>query len=237
MSPGADGSHDGASLVVVDVAERPTDAGEEGICGLLLEDALAAVAEGGVGHFVPHYNCESSFALGNREDSGVNADFPAGEAESVHLGAANEGDFPPEVFSPFASGSGKAFGTTADGFVFAAAFDGVALAEDFTVGLEAELGFLFSAEGKARGAACVVSTHHRFAAQEVRHCCTLAVLEASIVWSDSLADHAERIGRLYAGTLGGQELAADRSALLASDNSAREADGTPGSLVSFLINV
>jgi hypothetical protein len=96
---------------------------------------------------------------------------------------------------------------------------------------------IFQELAAVRGAACVVSTHHRFAAQEVRHCFTSAGLEANIVWSDSLADHAERIGRLYAGTLGGQEPAADRSAHLASDNSAREADGTPGSLVSFLINV
>ena len=99
---------------------------------------------------------------------------------------------------------------------------------------------IFQQLAAARGAACVVSTHHRFAAQEVRHCCTSAGLEASIVWSDSLSDHAERVSRLYAGTLGRPEPAADRDVRVASGNSARGADGTPGtpgSLVSFLITL
>ncbi len=96
---------------------------------------------------------------------------------------------------------------------------------------------IFQQLAAARGAACVVSTHHRFAAQEVRHCCTSAGLEASIVWSDSLPDHAERVSRLYAGTLGRPEPAADRDARVASGNPARVADGTPGSLVSFLITL
>ena len=96
---------------------------------------------------------------------------------------------------------------------------------------------IFQQRAAARGAACVVSTHHRFAAQEVRHCCTSAGLEASIVWSDSLSDHAERVSRLYAGTLGRPEPAADRDARVASGNPARVADGTPGSLVSFLITL
>jgi hypothetical protein len=90
---------------------------------------------------------------------------------------------------------------------------------------------IFQELAAARGAACVINTHHRFAAQEVRHCCTSAGLEASIVWSDSLPDHAERISRLYAGTTGGQEPAAGRVA------PAKAAEGTPGSLVSFLITI
>lgn len=89
----------------------------------------------------------------------------------------------------------------------------------------------------ARGAACVLSTHHRFAAKDVRHCCTSAALDASIVWSDSLPDHAERISRLYAGTMGRRGPAAEQSAQVASENPAMAADGTPGSLVSFLITL
>jgi hypothetical protein len=77
----------------------------------------------------------------------------------------------------------------------------------------------------------VINTHHRFAGQEVRHCCTSAGLDGSIVWSDSHSDHAERVSRLYAGTSGGQEPAAGRVA------PARATEGTPGSLVSFLITL
>jgi len=95
---------------------------------------------------------------------------------------------------------------------------------------------IFQELAAARGAACVVNTHHRFVDQEVRHCCTSAGLEASIVWSDSLADHAGRISRLYAGTLVGQGPAAVRSEKAASVEAA-VADGTPGSLVSFLIAI
>lgn len=94
---------------------------------------------------------------------------------------------------------------------------------------------IFQELAAARGAACVISTHHRFVDQEVRHCCTSAGLEGSIVWSDSHPDHAERISRLYAGTIGGQEPAADRSAPLAAERPAGAAAGAPGSLVSFLI--
>jgi hypothetical protein len=96
---------------------------------------------------------------------------------------------------------------------------------------------IFQELAAVRGAACVVNTHHRFAAQEVRHCCTSAGLAASIVWSDSLPDHAERISRLYAGTLGRREPAVDRGARVVSEDPARVADGTPGSLVSFLITL
>lgn len=96
---------------------------------------------------------------------------------------------------------------------------------------------IFQELAAARGAACALSTHHRFAAQEVRHCCISAGLDTSIVWSDSLADHAERIGRLYAGTLAGPESAVDRSAPVVREEPDRAADATPGSLVSFLITV
>ena len=95
---------------------------------------------------------------------------------------------------------------------------------------------IFQELAAARGAACVLSTHHRFAAQEVRHCCTSAGLDASIVWSDSLPDHAERISRLYAGTIDGRKPAGS-SARVAREEPARTADGTPGSLVSFLITL
>ena len=94
---------------------------------------------------------------------------------------------------------------------------------------------IFQELAAARGAACVINTHHRFAAQEVRHCCTSAGLDGSIVWSDSLPDHAERISRLYAATSGGQEPAAGRVA--GREVPALVADGTPASLVSFLITL
>lgn len=94
---------------------------------------------------------------------------------------------------------------------------------------------VFQELAAARGAACAVNTHHRFAAREVRHCCTSAGLEGSIVWSDSLSGHAERIGRLYARTIAGQGAAADRGAQAAREEQGGAADGTPGSLVSFLI--
>jgi hypothetical protein len=90
---------------------------------------------------------------------------------------------------------------------------------------------IFQELAAVRGAACVVNTHHRFVDQEVRHCCTSAGLDGSIVWSDSLPDHAERIGRLYAGTLGARE-PGGRGAPAAA-----RMDGAPGSLVSFLITV
>lgn len=90
---------------------------------------------------------------------------------------------------------------------------------------------IFQELAAARGATCVINTHHRFAGLEVRHCCTSAGREASIVWSDSLPDHAERIGRLYAGTIVGQEPAVGREV------PAGPVDGTPGSLVSFLIAI
>ena len=96
---------------------------------------------------------------------------------------------------------------------------------------------IFQELAAARGAACVINTHHRFAAQEVRHCCTSAALDGSIVWQDSLADHAERIGRLYAGAIGGRESAAVRGAQVTGEDLAMTADATPGSLVSFLIAV
>lgn len=89
---------------------------------------------------------------------------------------------------------------------------------------------IFQELAAARGAACVVATHHRFTAQSVRHCCTPAGLEAGIVWSDTLPDHAERISRFYAGTLGARD-AGERGAAQAAERP----DGTPASLVSFLI--
>ena len=96
---------------------------------------------------------------------------------------------------------------------------------------------IFQELAAARGAACVINTHHRFAGQEVRHCCTSAGLDGSIVWSDSHSDHAERVSRLYAGTLTGPGPAASRGARVASVEAAVAADGIPGSLVSFLIAI
>ncbi len=95
---------------------------------------------------------------------------------------------------------------------------------------------VFQELAAARGAACVINTHHRFSGQEVRHCCTSAGLEGNIVWSDALPAHAERISRLYAGTLGGQELAAGRGARIVGADLAGSADSAAASLVSFMIN-
>lgn len=92
---------------------------------------------------------------------------------------------------------------------------------------------IFQQLAAARGAACTLSTHHRFTGQEVRHCCTSAGLEGDIVWSDSLPSHADRISRLYAGSLGGQVPAAGRVTGVATG----AADARPGSLVSFFIAV
>lgn len=92
-------------------------------------------------------------------------------------------------------------------------------------------GVIFQELAAARGAACVLNAHHRFGAQQVRHCCTSVGLESGIVWSDALPNHAERISRLYAGALGGKAPAPD---LLAPAVAA--GGGVPTSLVSFLIN-
>jgi len=96
---------------------------------------------------------------------------------------------------------------------------------------------IFQELAATRGAVCALSTHHRFAGQEVRHCCTSAELDGNIVWSDSLSDHTGRISRLYAGTIGGRGSAADRSVPLSAAHPVGVSPGTPGSLVSFLINV
>lgn len=93
-------------------------------------------------------------------------------------------------------------------------------------------GVIFQELAAARGAACVLSTHHRFGAEEARHCCSSVGLESSIVWSDPLPAHAERISRLYAGTLGGQAPAPGPHAAATPG----AGSGAPASLVSFLIN-
>lgn len=95
---------------------------------------------------------------------------------------------------------------------------------------------IFQELAAARGGACAVSTHHRFTGQEVRHCCTSAGLDGSVVWSDVLPDHAERISRLYAGAIVGQESAGSLRARPESQDQVRAA-GTPGSLVSFLVTI
>ena len=92
---------------------------------------------------------------------------------------------------------------------------------------------IFQELAAARGAACALSTHHRFTGQEVRHCCTSARLEGNIAWSDSLADHAGRISRIYAGTIGGRRPTGGHGEWVATE----AADARPGSLVSFLITV
>lgn len=94
-------------------------------------------------------------------------------------------------------------------------------------------GVIFQELAAARGAACVLNAHHRFGEQQVRHCCTSVGRESSIVWSDALPNHAERISQLYAGTLGGQAFAPGRQAPAAMPG---VGGGAPASLVSFLIN-
>jgi hypothetical protein len=78
---------------------------------------------------------------------------------------------------------------------------------------------------------CALSAHHRFGGPEVRHCCATAGLEGNIVWSDPLSGHAKRIGRLYAGALGAAD-PGSRGAPVAT-----HPDGTPASLVSFLLTI
>ena len=94
---------------------------------------------------------------------------------------------------------------------------------------------IFQELAAARGAACVVSTHHRFVDGQVRHCCTAAGLDASIAWSDALPSHAQRISRLYAGMLGGPASASGDGAAVAPVGLAASLVATPASLVSFLI--
>ena len=94
---------------------------------------------------------------------------------------------------------------------------------------------IFQELAAARGAACVVSTHHRFIDRQVRHCCTAVGLDASIAWSDALPSHAQRISRLYAGMLGGPALATGHEAQDAPVVRADLSVATPASLVSFLI--
>lgn len=94
---------------------------------------------------------------------------------------------------------------------------------------------IFQEMAAARHAVCVLHTHHRFAGQGVRQCCTSAGLDASIAWSDPLAAHAERISRLYAGTIGGQAMAPGHGAQLAGPGLAGPAVASPASLISFLI--
>lgn len=91
---------------------------------------------------------------------------------------------------------------------------------------------IFQELAAARGAGCLVSTHHRFVDQKVRHCCTSAGLEVSVAWSDSLPAHAHRIGRLYADLVGGPGLMPDQVAQFSRVGSIVAA---PASLVSFLI--
>ena len=95
---------------------------------------------------------------------------------------------------------------------------------------------IFQELAAARGATCAVSTHHRFADRQVRHCCTSAGLDASLTWSDSLALHTQRMSRLYAGLISGQALAADQGAQSAGVGWIAPTVGAPDSLVSFLIH-
>ena len=94
---------------------------------------------------------------------------------------------------------------------------------------------IFQELAAARGAACVVSTHHRFVDQEVRHCCTAAERDASIAWTDARPSHAQRISRLYAGMLGGSATASGDGAAVAPVGLAASLVAAPASLVSFLI--
>ncbi len=89
---------------------------------------------------------------------------------------------------------------------------------------------IFQELAAARGGACVLSTHHRFGAGAVRHCCTSATLEAGIVWSEPISAQAGRIAGVYAGAIGGRQRAAP------TVPATGPADGGPASLVSFLIN-
>lgn len=90
---------------------------------------------------------------------------------------------------------------------------------------------IFQELAMARGAACVVATHHRFGGAQVRHCCSPAGQADGMVWSDRLPDHAGRIGRLYAGALGAADPGGSGATATAIP------DDAPASLVSFLITL
>lgn len=91
---------------------------------------------------------------------------------------------------------------------------------------------IFQELAATRGAGCLVSTHHRFVDQKVRHCCTSAGQDVSIAWSDSLPSQAHRIGRLYAALVSGSGLMSDQIAQFSRVGSIV---AKPSSLVSFLI--
>lgn len=95
---------------------------------------------------------------------------------------------------------------------------------------------IFQEIAAARAATCVVSTHHRFTFHEVRHCCTSAGFGTRIAWSDSLSAHAQRVGRLYVGLVGGQPFAADPGSQIGAALRVESLDGAPASLVSFLVH-
>lgn len=91
---------------------------------------------------------------------------------------------------------------------------------------------IFQELAAARGAAGVARTHHRYGGAKVRHCCTAAVQEASVSWTDPVAAHAGKLSRFYAEMLGGR-LPPD----YASGHAGTALPGLagPSSLVSFLI--
>ncbi|MCK0506138.1 hypothetical protein [Aromatoleum anaerobium] len=88
----------------------------------------------------------------------------------------------------------------------------------------------------SRGAACVIQTHHRVSARDVRNCCTVAGLESNLVWSDGVASPADRIGHLYAQAVGRGRASSGSPTAVAKDGFALANDASAASLVSFVIN-
>lgn len=81
---------------------------------------------------------------------------------------------------------------------------------------------LFQQIAAARGLNCLLSTHHRYAQRQARHCCTANSLGPDVAAAASVDTPDQQIGRLYAST-------AQAPAAL------RRWASPPASLVSFLI--
>lgn len=90
---------------------------------------------------------------------------------------------------------------------------------------------IFQQIAAARGAGWLMQTHHRIGGGELRHCCSVAGMESSLLWADA----PQRVARLYAQAVGrGRRVPA--SAELAAADATALVGGGPASLVSFAIN-
>ena len=157
----ADCAHDRAALAVAHVAERKAHAGEKRLRLLLLEDALAAVAQRRVRHLVSHHHGEARLAPGDGQDAGEDTDFPARQTEGIHLRTIHQRHRPGERLPLLPGLPREALGATADHLILRPRGDGAALAHDFAVALQTERRLLLSREAEASGAPSFVSERLR----------------------------------------------------------------------------